>query len=97
MYLGQLGNYIPMYEMKHGLKHFVSIFLILRELSILKLHCHIPVGTYRGADKLQLVFKNTTTKIFNLYCNIVCNTNCLIILLIHAAEQIYYLYLSDLL
>lgn len=96
MYLGQLGNYIPTHEMKHGLKHFVSILLILRGVSVLKLHCRIPICTYRGADKLQLVFKNMTIKIFNLYCNIVCNTNCLIIIIfIHAIEQIYYL--SDLL
>lgn len=26
MYLGQLGNYIPMHEMKHGLKHSKYIF-----------------------------------------------------------------------
>lgn len=96
MYLGQLGNYSPTYKMKH--ETLCKYFLILRAVSVLKLHCHIPVCTYRGADKLQLVFKNTTIKIFNLYCNIVCNTNCLItIILTHAVEQIYYFYLSDLL
>lgn len=59
----------------------------------MKLHCHTPVCTYKGAEELQLIFKNTTIKIFNLYHNIVCNTNCLIIILIHAIEQIYSLYL----
>lgn len=58
-------------------KHFINIFLIHRDGSILKLHCCISVCTCKGTDKVQLFFKNMTTKIFNLYCNIVCNTNCL--------------------
>lgn len=46
----------------------------MRDGSVLKLHCCIPICTYRGTDKLQSIFRNVTMKLFSLYCNIVCNT-----------------------